>query len=137
MADEKNEPHGLPGSQIVDNFSDNIRNTIADSFKVEQNSIRKLFSRWSMGTLVGAAAVAAGVSWFINPPGHSAMEWTIRHVDGMSETCAFAPDSSDSKPSFVCHSVAPPAPPPAVPSSYWPGVAPAGTCRLDSKGPGS
>jgi hypothetical protein len=102
MAEDKHEP-GLPGSEIIEGFSDQVRLTIESAAKAVADDTRKARARWSAGTIVGAAVVAAAVSWL--SPGHrSAAEWTVYHA-GPNETCTLVQGTDETSPVFICHPV--------------------------------
>lgn len=100
MADDKREPPGLPGSEIVGQFGEEIRATITAAVKSTTADTRRSFARWSAATIVGSAVVAGAAAWFVNPPSHAPAEWLIHHADGLVETCVLAPEGD--RATFVC-----------------------------------
>lgn len=110
----RHEPLGLPGSEIVKNFGDEVRKAfddaigdvearIAAAVKATQDKDRSWFAWASAGTIVGAALVVAGLIWLMHPPGRSVTEMKVHHADGLVETCVLAPDTPEAEPSFICH----------------------------------
>ena len=79
MADDRREP-GLPGSAIVKNVGDEIRQAISDGTA----DVRKSAKRWYLGSLVVSSVLAGVISWFW--PHQSSPSWTIHHGDGFVET---------------------------------------------------
>lgn len=107
MADDQHEtpPPGLPGARIVENFSDNIRKTIADGIAggtadtIER--FRGMLARWVAGAVVGAGLMAALVTGLTSS--RAAADFAVHHADGLNEVCALLPDTPAGPPTFVCH----------------------------------
>lgn len=117
--DIRHEPLGLPGSEIVKGFGDEVRKAFDEAVQDIEGRIdaaaknaedERRFRRAlrAAGLLVGAGLMAAGVVWLM--VGRGATEWSVRHADGLIETCSLAPDAPDDKPAFVCHLSEQPAP---------------------------
>ena len=101
MTDNKHEAPGLPGAQVVAQFSDEIRGAIAAGIRDGTKSARTSAVRWYLASLFVSAGLAAVVSWFYPHP--SSPSWTIHHGDGFIETCSVAPGSPRNQPVFLCH----------------------------------
>ena len=106
MADDRHDQPGLPGDQIVENFTAEVRKTVTDAVdsavKAATDKVRNRDALKSAGTMIGAGLVAAAAAWLVISD-RSAAEWSIRHADGLVETCKVAPDTPDGGPMFVCH----------------------------------
>lgn len=106
-----NDPRdpGLPGSEIVNNFSQEIKRAIAEGIKAGTelvvDKLNKSFFWWSLATIISAMAVGAGATWLVITS-QSAPEWIAHHADGTTESCAIKQDTS--LPEFTCHYVTPP-----------------------------
>ncbi len=117
MADDRTrEPLGLPGADIVEQYSAEIRQAIAAGIdagsRAAADASRRRSAWWSSTTLVLAILAAAVTVWLLTHTG-STPEWVVHHADGLNEICHLHP--TDSGPAtFECR-LAPAAPLPPHP----------------------
>lgn len=106
-----NDPRepGLPGSEIVNNFSQEIKRAIAEGIKAGTelvvDKLNKSFFWWAMAAIIGASAMASGAAWLVITS-HSSIEWIAHRADGTVEACAVKPNADP--PEFLCHYVTQP-----------------------------
>ena len=107
MTDE----HGLPGSEIADNYTKAIGKTIEEGFAtavkgVEDKMERKMFWR-SLGLMFAVPLMSAGAVWLvISYTSEKPITWSAEHADGLNETCVLKQDTPDPDAVlFVCHLV--------------------------------
>lgn len=102
MTDERHVQHGLPGPQIVAQFSDEIRNAIALGIATGTIAVQKSFPRWCIAVVVLALLGAAAVAWLIAAPRPATTQFVIRHADGTSEVCNRTAESAPPHSVFIC-----------------------------------
>lgn len=109
----RHEPLGLSGADIVRGFGDEIRKALNDAVNDAESRIdvaaRNIISRYRFRMALGAAALlvgsglmSAGLVWIINPPSRTISVISVRHADGLDETCVLVPDSPRDNPLLVC-----------------------------------
>lgn len=103
------EESGLPGSEIVGAYGEQVRAAIVEGIGVGIADARRHFAGWCIATLVGAMVITAAVSWLVvswvlSSAAHASSEFEVRRGDS-TEVCTRLPDSPDTRPVFTCRTV--------------------------------
>lgn len=101
--DSKHEQPGLPGSEIVSSFTDQIRTTIAHAVSAAVADVIQRFARWCIATIILAMLGSAAVTWLVGSLNHHATQFRMSR-GGSVEVCTRT-DSPDTNPLFVCRTV--------------------------------
>lgn len=102
MSDDKREPVGLPGNEIVGQFTDQIRVTIAGAVADAVADVVQRFARWCIATIILTMLGSAAVTWLVGSFNHHATQVTFRHGDAV-EVCARS--DTPTGPLFNCRPV--------------------------------
>lgn len=102
MSNDKHEPVGLPGNEIVGQFTDQIRVTIARAVSDAVADVVQRFARWCIATIILSMLGAGAMTWLIGSFGHHAAQITFRHGDAI-EVCARS--DTPAGPLFTCRPV--------------------------------
>lgn len=102
---------GLPGSAIVGQFGEEIRNAINTGITTGVSDARRAFAWWSIAILVGTIIASAAVSWLVvarvlSEPNEGS--FTIHHATGVTEVCTKGADSTPVHEVVACHYPPPP-----------------------------
>lgn len=89
---------GLPGSAVVDVFTEGVRYSITEGIRSGIAEARRAMTWWCISTILIALVGSAAAAWLVlSWP--SPLEVTIQHASGLQETCTRA---AGPKPLLVC-----------------------------------